>query len=257
MKYEDLFRLDGRTALVAGGAGGIGSELCRGLAHYGANIGVAGRNGERAGKLAREIEASGREAVGLTVDATRSEDVRQMVEAAVRKFGQIDILVNCVGTHVDSPAEEFREEDWDRILETNLKAAFLLAQAVGKQMISQKKGKIIHISSVRSALGIRSGYAAYCASKGGMNMLTKQLATEWAKYHINVNAVAPTFMRTELVAPYLENKDFYQGLVNRIPMGRVGETIDLVGAVVFLSSSASDFVTGQILFVDGGVTACQ
>src|SRR5512139_4103065 len=119
MKYEDLFRLDGRAAVVAGGAGGIGSQLCRGLAYYGANIGVAGRDGEKVKRLAREIEASGREAVGLTVDATKREDVRRMVEAAVQRFGQIDILVNCVGTHVDSPAEEFKEEDWDRILDTN------------------------------------------------------------------------------------------------------------------------------------------
>jgi len=257
MRYDDLFRLDEQTAIIFGGYGGIGTELCKGLAHYGANIVVAGRNAEKAKRVAQEVEGTGRRALGLQVDATIADNVRQVVDTVLNKFGRIDIMVNCVGAQLDTPAEDYKEEDWERIVGVNLKAAFLTAQAVGKIMIKQKRGKIIILTSVRSALGIRSGFVAYCSAKGGMNMLTKQLATEWAKYGINVNAIAPTFIRTEQVANYLTNKEFYEKLVNRIPMGRVGETIDLVGVTVLLASPASDFITGQILFVDGGITACQ
>jgi gluconate 5-dehydrogenase len=257
MRYDDLFRLDEQTAMVFGGYGGIGTELCRGLAHYGANIVVAGRDAQKAKGLAREIEGTGRRASGLQVDATVADDVRQGVATVVNQFGRIDIMVNCVGAQVDTPAEDYKEGDWDRIVGVNLKAAFLTAQAVGRIMIKQKRGKIIILTSVRSALGIRSGFSAYCSAKGGMNMLTKQLATEWAKHNINVNAIAPTFIRTEQVANYLTNREFYEKLVARIPLGRVGETIDLVGATVLLASPASDFISGHVLFVDGGVTACQ
>jgi gluconate 5-dehydrogenase len=140
----------------------------------------------------------------------------------------------------------------------NLRGAFLLSQAAGRQMIQQGTGgKHIHISSVRSILGLRRGYISYCTTKGGMNLMVKQLATEWAKYRINVNAVAPTFIRTDLVKHYLDDREFYTGLVNRIPLGRVGEPVDVAGAVLFLASPAADFITGHILMVDGGVTASQ
>ena len=141
--------------------------------------------------------------------------------------------------------------------DTNLRGAFLLSQAAGRQMIAQKRGKQIHISSVRSLLGIRRGFAAYTSSKAGMNLLVKQLATEWAQHGINVNGIAPTFVRTELVRHYLEDEDFYNALVGRIPLTRVGEPLDIVGATVFFASPAADFITGQILFIDGGVTATQ
>jgi len=257
MGYEELFRLDGQTALIIGGYGGIGTELSKGLAHYGANIAVAGRDGRKAEVLAQAIRGSGRQALGLQADVTAGDQVRQMVQEVASHFGQIDILINCQGIQIDTPAEQYREEDFDRVLGVNLKSAFLTSQAVGKVMIPRKKGKIINISSVRSLLGIRSGYIGYCTSKGGLNMLTKQLASEWAKYRINVNAIAPTFFRAGQATAYITNKQFYETLLNRIPLGRVGETIDLVGAAVFFSSPASDFITGQILFVDGGVTACQ
>ncbi|OGP87843.1 MAG: hypothetical protein A2157_10540 [Deltaproteobacteria bacterium RBG_16_47_11] len=257
MGYENMFRLDGQVALVAGGYGAIGSEICRGLAQYGAGIAVCGRSSEKAKSLAQELNAGGWRAAGIQGDITRSGDAKRIVQEVIDRFGRIDILINSTGTHVDAPAEELREEEWDRVLGVTLKGAFLIAQAAGKAMIDQNRGKIITISSVRSLLGIRRGYVPYCSAKGGVNMLTKQLATEWAKYHINVNAIAPTFIRTASVVQYLNDKQFYEGLVNRIPLGRVGETEDLVGAALFFSSSASDFVTGQILFVDGGLTACQ
>ncbi len=257
MEYKNLFQVDNQTAIVAGGYGGIGTELCKALAYFGSNIVIAGRDGHKAEKLANEIRREGKKALGLQCDATLVSDVNRLVQISVDRYGRIDILVNCIGAHIDSPAEEYREEDWDKVVNGNLKATFLLNQAVGKAMIHQKKGKIINFSSVRSQLGIRRGYLAYCSSKGGINMLTKQLASEWAKYNINVNAIAPTFIRTEQVAHYLNDKEFYESLITRVPLGRVGETFDLVGAVLFFASPASDFITGQILFIDGGITACQ
>jgi gluconate 5-dehydrogenase len=257
MEYGKLFHLDGKIALVVGGYGAIGSEICRGLAQYGASIVVSGRDGGKARGFAEDLEARGWQATAIRGDITQSSDAKRIVQEVIDRFGRIDIMINSTGTHVDAPAEELKEEDWDRVLGVTLKGAFLIAQAAGKAMIAQGRGKIITISSVRSQLAIRRGYAAYTSAKGGVNMLTKQLATEWAKYHINVNAIAPTFIRTASVAQYLTNKEFYDALVNRIPLARVGETEDLVGAALFFSSSASDFVTGQILFVDGGVTACQ
>jgi len=257
MGYGDLFRLDGKIALVIGGYGGIGTDLCKGLSFFGASIAVAGPDLAKASHLAEEIKAAGHDALGLQGDVTLKDNVNRIVADVLKHWQRIDVLINCQGVQVDTPAEDFREEDFDRVLDVNLKSVFLVSQAAGKIMIAQQKGKIINISSVRSLLGIRSGYAAYCTSKGGVNMLTKQLATEWAKHHINVNAIAPTFFRAGQAVGYLDNKDFYETLLKRIPLGRVGEPVDLVGATVFLSSSASDFITGQVLFVDGGVTACQ
>lgn len=252
-----LFRLDGQVALVAGGYGGIGQALCWALAQQGAQVAIAGRSRERAEAFAAEMRAHGFEAMGTAFDIRSVEDTQRMVERVVEACGPLDVLVNCVGTHVDTPAEAYREEDWDRVLDTNLKGAFFLSQAAGRHMIPRRRGKIVHISSVRSQLGIRRGYAAYCASKGGLNMLVKQLATEWAPYNITVNAIAPTFIRTELVRHYLEDKEFFTSLVSRIPLGRVGEPIDVVGATLYFVAPASDFVTGQILFLDGGITASQ
>jgi NAD(P)-dependent dehydrogenase (short-subunit alcohol dehydrogenase family) len=162
-----------------------------------------------------------------------------------------------VGTHKEAPAEDYAEEDWDRVLGLNLKAAFFLSQAVAKVQIPSGGGKQIHISSVRSLLGIHRGYAAYCCSKAGLNLMIKQLATEWAKYDITVNGIAPTFTRTELVKEYLEDPDFYNPLVARIPLGRICEPMDLAAMAIYLSAPASDFITGQIIFADGGVTATQ
>ena len=253
----DSFKLDGQVALVAGGYGGIGEALCLGLAQQGAKVVVAGRSAEKGAALANQLESDGFSALGLSFDIKEPEDITRLVEQSVGKFGRLDILVNCVGTHIEKPAEELSAEDWDQVHDTNLRGAFLLSQAAGRQMIEQKRGKQIHISSVRSLLGIRRGFAAYTSSKAGMNLMVKQLATEWAQHGINVNCLAPTFIRTELVRHYLEDEDFYNALVGRIPLTRVGEPFDIVGATVFFASPAADFITGQILFIDGGVTATQ
>jgi len=253
----DSFKLDGQVALVAGGYGGIGAALCLGLAQQGASVAIAGRSAEKSAAYANQLAVDGFSALGLSFNIKEADEISRLVAQTVSEYGRLDILVNCVGTHIEKPAEELSAEEWDEVHDTNLRGAFLLSQAAGRQMIKQKGGKQIHISSVRSLLGIRRGFAAYTSSKAGMNLLVKQLATEWAQYGINVNGIAPTFIRTELVRHYLEDEDFYNALVGRIPLTRVGEPVDIVGATVFFASAAADFITGQILFIDGGVTATQ
>jgi gluconate 5-dehydrogenase len=255
--YRHLYSLEDRVALVAGGAGGIGSAICEGLAAFGATIVVCGRTGTKTEALASQIEAAGGRAWGAELDILNTGAVNEFVAKVVARHGRLNLLVNCAGTHKEAPAEDYAEEDWDRVLDLNLKAAFFLSQAVARVQIPRGGGKHIHISSVRSLLGIRRGYAAYCSSKAGLNLMIKQLATEWAKYNITVNGIAPTFTRTELVKDYLEDPDFYNPLVARIPLGRICEPIDLAAMAIYLAAPASDFITGQIIYADGGVTATQ
>lgn len=255
--YRKMYDLEGEVAMIAGGAGGIGSAISEGLAAYGATVVICGRTGHKCEALAEEIHAAGGKAWGTGLEVTDREQVRSLVSDAIDRFGHIDILINCVGTHIEAPAEEYTEEDWDFIFDVNLKSAFFLSQAVAQTQIERGGGKHIHISSVRSLLGIHRGYISYCTSKGGMNLMIKQLATEWAKYGITVNGIAPTFTRTDLVAKYLNDPDFYNPLVKRIPLGRVCEPVELAAMAIYLSAPASDFITGQIIFADGGVTATQ
>jgi len=257
-KYAHLFSLADRLVFVAGGVGGIGSELARAVAANGAKVAIADRVLEQCQEVSARLAAEGCESVGVTIDVREPASVAAGIAAAEERLGPIDALFNCVGTHIEQPAEEVTMEAWDTVLDINLRGAFILSQAAARSMIAHKKdGSIMHITSVRSTLGIRRGYAAYCASKGGLAILIKQLATEWAKYGIRVNGVAPTFTRTPLVAQYLDDPDFYGALVSRIPLGRVCETADLAGLAVFLASDASSFITGQNILVDGGVTATQ
>jgi NAD(P)-dependent dehydrogenase (short-subunit alcohol dehydrogenase family) len=257
-KFERMFRFDGQVAVVAGGCGGIGSAISLGLAQLGATVVIVDHEEDKACQCAESIEKQGDRAMAIGFEITRPDSIQAMIAQTVREAEGVDILVNCVGMHIERPAEDYSLEDWDLVNNVNLRGAFLLSQAAGRQMIRQGRGgKQIHISSVRSILGLRRGYISYCTTKGGMNLMVKQLATEWAKYGINVNAVAPTFIRTELVKHYLDDRDFYNSLVNRIPLGRVGEPVDVAGATLFLASPAADFITGHVLMVDGGVTASQ
>lgn len=250
------FRVEGKVALVTGGYGGIGEAVCRTLAARGARVAVAGHNAERAAAF---VQTLGGEACAAQFDVTSVSQTESMVDEVAAHFGRLDILVNCIGLNREEKAGEVTEDRFDYVLDVNLKGAMFQAQAAARCMMRQGDGgKQVHIGSVRTLLGLRGrGYAAYCASKGGLAVLCKQLAAEWAPQRINVNVVAPTFVRTEQVAQMLSDPTFYNALVARIPLGRIAEPNDVANAVLFFVSGASDFVTGQTLYLDGGITATQ
>jgi NAD(P)-dependent dehydrogenase (short-subunit alcohol dehydrogenase family) len=258
MTYKRLFNLEGKVAFVAGGGGAIGAEMARACADYGAKVAIADLSIDAATKVADELAGTGAKATGIAVNITDVDSTAEAVAQAEAALGPLDIMINAAGIHIEQPAEEYDIASWDKVLAVNLKGGFILSQAAARSMIARGSGgSIIHVTSVRSGLGIRRGYASYVASKGGLALLIKQLATEWAKHQIRVNGIAPTFTRTPLVTDYLNDPTFYNALVERIPMGRVCETEDLAGIALFLASDASSFITGQNIFVDGGVTATQ
>ena len=256
---EQLFRLDGKVALVTGGYGGIGEAICRGLARAGAKVAIAGHNSQRAAALADAMNAEGYAAWSGAFEALSIEETHQVVDAAADHFGRLDILVNCVGLNREEKAEEVTEEMFDYVYQVNLKSAMFQAQAAARHMIRQRTGgKQVHMGSVRSLLALRGrGYAAYCAAKGGLITMCKQLAAEWAPQGITVNVVAPTFIRTEQVGKMLADPEFYSSLVARIPLGRIGEPDDVMSSVLFLVSPAANFITGHVLSLDGGLTVTQ
>jgi NAD(P)-dependent dehydrogenase (short-subunit alcohol dehydrogenase family) len=258
-EFTGLFDVSNKNVFIPGGYGGIGEAIAWGLAANGARVIVSGRSREKAEKLATEITAAGYKAAGISADVKSVPEIRASVDHVIKQFGHIDILVNCAGIQREQALLDVTEEAYDEVIEVNLKAAMFLGQAVARHQIKAKKGgKHIHILSVRSQLGLRGrGYSAYCSSKGGLALLVKQHAMELAPHNINVNGVAPTFVHTELVKHILGDKDFKANLIKRIPLGRIAETRDIVGPTLFFSSSASDFVTGQTLYVDGGITASQ
>lgn len=258
MTYKRLFSLEGKVAFVAGGGGAIGAEMARACADYGAKVAIADLSIDAATKVADELAGTGAKATGIAVNITDVDSTAEAVAQAEAALGPLDIMINAAGIHIEQPAEEYDIASWDKVVAVNLKGGFILSQAAARSMIARGSGgSIIHVTSVRSGLGIRRGYASYVASKGGLALLIKQLATEWAKHQIRVNGIAPTFTRTPLVTDYLNDPSFYNALVERIPMGRVCETEDLAGITLFLASDASSFITGQNIFVDGGVTATQ
>lgn len=254
-----MFRLEGKVALVTGGYGGIGEAVSRGLAGLGVKVAVAGHNARKAAVCAEALQARGCDAYAACFDVTSVTETQRMVDDVAAHFGRLDILVNCVGLNREEKAEEVTEGQFDHVFDVNLKGAMFQAQAAARHMIRQGTGgKQVHIGSVRTLLGLRGrGYAAYCASKGGLAILCKQLAAEWAPHQINVNVVAPTFVRTQQVAHMLADPNFYSNLVARIPLGRIAEPEDVSNAVLFFVSGMSDFITGQTLYLDGGITATQ
>ncbi len=257
----DDFRLDGLVAVIPGGGGGIGSALAVAFAEAGAKVVVSGRTQAPLDDVVQRIQTGGGEALAVVADATDEADADHLVRDTVERFGRIDILVNAVGGGAGKElhgAEAYPREAWDWIMELNVRSTLVPTQAVARQMLAQGDGgRILNISSVRSVLGIRAGYSAYVAAKGAISSLTRQWATEWASQGIRVNAIMPTFVDTPQIASLLEDPVFKAGIVNRIPLGRVGETRDLAGPAIFLCSDAASFVTGQILGIDGGLTATQ
>ena len=251
----DEFDFSGRRVLVVG-AGGLGAAIAAGFAAHGAAVAAADVDGERAAGLARELAAAhGVTAAGLAVDVTDETSVRAMVAAAVRELGGLDVLVNAAGATVRTRAEDLAPDDWRRILDINATGTFLCCQAAGAHMARAGGGVIVNLSSVRGRYGATFGQAEYSASKGAVDALTRSLAAQWAEHGIRVNAVAPTFVETDLTRAVLADERFAAGLRASIPMGRWGEASDVVGPVLFFASPAAGFVTGQILYVDGGLTA--
>jgi NAD(P)-dependent dehydrogenase (short-subunit alcohol dehydrogenase family) len=252
---KKMFDLTGKVAIITGGAGALGEAMAQGLAAYGCDVVVTGRTLATLQKAVKLIEEQGRKALAVPCDVAKEEDVVKMVEQTMKTFGRVDILVTVAGLAKRHPAEDFPVEDFDQVMAVNIRGTFLPCKHVGKIFKQQGYGKVITISSVRAYAGHPGGYAAYGTSKGAVNLLTKQLATEWAKYNINVNSIAPCICWTPLTQEILDNKELYKIFMSRIPMGRAAVPQDFIGATVYLASPASNFVTGQILYVDGGTVA--
>ena len=249
----ELFNLRGKRALITGSSQGIGFALAKGLSSAGAEIVLNGRDKAKLDKSAKELNSE----CGLfqlSFDVTNQKEVKQKIDDFEKNFGPIEILINNAGMQYRTPLEDFPSEMFEKLLHTNISSVFNVSQVVAKHMIKRGHGKIINIASVQTLLA-RPGIAPYTATKGAVGNLTKGMATDWAKYGIQCNAIAPGYFDTPLNAALVSDKDFTTWLEKRTPAGRWGKVEELVGASIFLSSSASDFVNGHTLYVDGGITA--
>lgn len=258
-----LFGLAGRVAYVPGGYGGIGAAIARALAAAGARVAVSGRSEAKAEALAAQLRADGHDAFGVAMDAHSTASIRNSVDRVAAHFGALDLLINCVGIQREERLADVTEDAFDEVVQVNLKAAMFLAQAVATHQIAgvaagRAPGRQVHVLSVRAQLGMRDrGYSAYCATKGALAMLVKQHAVELSAHGITVNGVAPTVVRGEMGAHWLTNPETRAHILQRIPLGRVAEPEDVAGAAVFFCGPGAGFVTGQTLYLDGGLTATQ
>ncbi len=252
----DLFRLDGKTAVVTGASSGIGAQFAKALAGQGADVAVVARRLDRLEALAEEIRALGAKCLPIQCDVTVEEEVAKAVDAVMAEFGKIDILVNNAGVAETAPTESTTLESWNKVIGTNLTGVFLFSKHVGKHMIEKKYGKIINTSSIAGFLGFEGmSTAAYSASKGAVVNFTRALADEWGKYNIYVNSIAPGFFPSEMTQAFVDNEGFQAYVKSRTSLDRWGKDGELDGALIYFASDASSYTTGQILAVDGGWTA--
>lgn len=249
----EMFNLEGKVAIVTGSGKGIGKGMALGLADAGADMVIVARTEEDIQQTVLEIEAKGRRAIGISTDVKKKEEIEEMVAKAIGHFGKVDILVNNAGMNIRTPALEVPEEEWETIIQTNLKSTFFASQAVGRHMVEQNSGSIINISSVAGRVALRTG-AVYASTKAAMIQMTKTLALEWGSHNVRVNAIAPWYFRTPLTEKLLDNEAFYNEVISRTPLRRVGQIPELVGPAVFLASDASSYITGHTIFVDGGMS---
>ena len=254
MTSLDLFRLDGQTAVVTGGAGGLGAAMARGLAEAGAAVAVADFNAGQAKVVADGIAKNGARALAVAVDVADRASVERMAEEAETRLGPIDVLVNCAGITHRSPAADFPEAEWQRVLAVNLTGVFWGCQVVGQRMLARRRGSIVNIASIAGQIGL-TGTVAYAASKGGVVMLTRALAVEWAAQGVRVNAIAPSWFESNIGDLLHREPDYAERAMRRVPVGRMGKPDELIGAPLYLASAASTMVTGHVLAVDGGTLA--
>ncbi|MBM7648699.1 2-deoxy-D-gluconate 3-dehydrogenase [Bacillus ectoiniformans] len=256
MDFSQLptFRLDGKIALVTGGSKGIGLAMAGALASQGAEVIISGRNITDLEQAVGLMTSQDLSVSYIQSDVTDKKQVDDMINQIVEKHGSLDILINNAGMNIRKPLLEVEEKDWDQVIDTNLKGIFFVGQAASRQMISQKSGRIINISSILGGIGMPF-QTSYAASKGGINQMTKVWASELSPHQITVNAIAPAYIKTPMTEPWLDDEERYKTIVSNTMTNRIGELEDLAGPAVFLSSDASSYVTGQILYVDGGWTA--
>lgn len=243
--------LDGQVALVTGGGKGIGQAIALSLAECGARVVIAGRTRDDLLFTEQMVKEKGSQCLSVIADVTKVSEINEMIETSYKWQGRLDILVNSAGINIPRPSLDLTEEEWNKVIDTNLKGSFFCSQGAAKKMIPQRMGKIVNITSQLAFVGYYKR-AAYCASKGGVTQFTKVLAGEWGQYGIRINCVAPTFIETQMTRPMFEDKEFLSDVIARIPLGKLGKPSDVAGAVIYLVSDAADMVTGSTILVDGG-----
>ena len=254
MKISELLSLKGKVAVITGASSGLGVTFAEALAEVGADLVLAARRIEKLNEVAVQMQKLGVRVLPFQCDVSKQEEVQALVDATVKNFGKLDIIVNNAGVAAMGPSTEMPVEEWNKVVAVNLTGVFLCARTAAKQMIKQVSGKIINIASIYGAVGDVFPAAPYYATKGAVINLTRDLAVEWAPFKINVNAIAPGFFPSEMTEGIFRESRYSEYIIKQTPLGRIGKPDDLKGAVIFLASSASDFITGQTIFIDGGWT---